>query len=508
MSVDKILGIETEYGIVHRGVPDPDPISASALLINAYLDRVSAASRGPNAPRPGWDFIDESPDHDARGFVAVDGRSPAIEMHMVNAVLTNGARYYVDHAHPEMSSPECADPLSAVLYDQASDHIMVASMEAAKEILPEGQELVVYKNNSDGKGNSYGCHENYLVDRAVPFEQIVSHATAHFVSRQIFTGAGKVGCEIPGSSRHQVPFQITQRADFFEEPVGLETTLKRPIINTRDEPHADPLRYRRLHVIVGDANLCQVATFLKIGTTALLLAMVEEGMLDQGVRFADPVRALQQVSFDLTLRQPLLLEDGTSVTALSLQWSYYEKAAKYLERFGNKKVGGATAELVMERWHEVLTALEQSDRSSLIGVVDWVTKQHLLTAYQERQGLAAGDIRLAAVDLQYHDLRPARSLFARLGAETLVDQRQVATAMLHPPKETRAYFRGRCLEKWPDQVVAANWDSLVFETAQTNLQRIPMMEPTRGTEKHVGPLLDQCATVIELLDHLKAGDPV
>ena len=386
MSVDKILGIETEYGIVHRGVPDPDPISASALLINAYLDRVSAASRGPNAPRPGWDFIDESPDHDARGFVAVDGRSPAIEMHMVNAVLTNGARYYVDHAHPEMSSPECADPLSAVLYDQASDHIMVASMEAAKEILPEGQELVVYKNNSDGKGNSYGCHENYLVDRAVPFEQIVSHATAHFVSRQIFTGAGKVGCEIPGSSRHQVPFQITQRADFFEEPVGLETTLKRPIINTRDEPHADPLRYRRLHVIVGDANLCQVATFLKIGTTALLLAMVEEGMLDQGVRFADPVRALQQVSFDLTLRQPLLLEDGTSVTALSLQWSYYEKAAKYLERFGNKKVGGATAELVMERWHEVLTALEQSDRSSLIGVVDWVTKQHLLTAYQERQG--------------------------------------------------------------------------------------------------------------------------
>jgi proteasome accessory factor A len=191
-------------------------------------------------------------------------------------VLTNGARYYVDHAHPELSTPECADALSVVLQDRAAEMILIESMEAANEFLPEDQELVVYKNNSDGKGNSYGCHENYLMDRSTPFGRIVQHATTHFVTRQVFTGAGKVGCELPHRDRSHIEFQLTQRADFFEEEVGLETTLKRPIINTRDEPHADPLRYRRLHVIVGDANLCEVATFLKLGTTAIVLGMVED----------------------------------------------------------------------------------------------------------------------------------------------------------------------------------------------------------------------------------------
>ena len=501
MAVPKTLGIETEYGIVHRGVDAPNPISASSLLINAYLSRRADPGGGPGAPRVGWDFVDESPAVDVRGFTLLDAMAPEIETHLVNAVLTNGARYYVDHAHPELSTPECADALSVVLQDRAAEMILIESMEAANEFLPEDQELVVYKNNSDGKGNSYGCHENYLMDRSTPFGRIVQHATTHFVTRQVFTGAGKVGCELPHRDRSHIEFQLTQRADFFEEEVGLETTLKRPIINTRDEPHADPLRYRRLHVIVGDANLCEVATFLKLGTTAIVLGMVEDDVLDSTVAVADPVRALQAVSWDLTLSEPLVLTDGRTATAMDLQWELLESAQKYLLDRGPESVGGPIAEQVVERWEQVLSGLER-DPTSLIGQVDWVTTRHLVDGFRDRHALSADDLRLAALDLQYHDLRPSRSLFARMGAETLVDADKVRWAMDNPPDDTRAYFRGQCLKRWPDRIVAANWDSMVFDVGGEALRRVPMMEPTRGTADHVGTLLDTCETVEELLDRL------
>ena len=503
MAVPKTLGIETEYGIVHRGVESPNPISASALLINAYLSGRSEPGRGPGAPRVGWDFVDESPSTDLRGFTSLDAMAPEIETHMVNAVLTNGARYYVDHAHPELSTPECADPLSLVLQDRAAECILVESMAAANAVLPEGQELVVYKNNSDGKGNSYGCHENYLMDRSTPFSRIVQHATTHFVTRQVFTGAGKVGCELPFRDRDHIGFQLTQRADFFEEEVGLETTLKRPIVNTRDEPHADPLRYRRLHVIVGDANLCEVATFLKVGTTALVLAMVEDDFLDPRLAVVDPVRALQAVSWDLTLSRPLDLVDGRRATAVEVQWELLEAARRYLEERGDAMVGGPVAHDVLRRWEGVLAGLE-TDPESLDGLVDWVTKRRVVEGVRERHGLAPSDLKLAAVDLQYHDLRPDRSLFARLGAEQLVDPAAAVRASTSPPVDTRAYFRGRCLSRWPDRVVAANWDSMVFETGGEALRRVPMMEPSRGTEEHVGTLLDTCETLEELLERLSA----
>ena len=217
----------------------------------------------------------------------------------MNAVLTNGARYYVDHAHPEYSTPECADPLEVTLFDKAGERILARSMDAARRLLPAGQEIVVYKNNSDGKGNSYGCHENYLVDRNVPFASLVRNLIPWFVTRQVFTGAGKVGSE---NGADACDYQISQRADFFEEEVGLETTLKRPIVNTRDEPHADPQKYRRLHVIVGDANLCEVATFLKVGTTAIVLAMIEDGFIDKDLSISSPVAAIKPVSHDPTLQ--------------------------------------------------------------------------------------------------------------------------------------------------------------------------------------------------------------
>ena len=323
--VPKVCGIETEYGIHHVG-GDGNPVASSSLLVNAYVSDLA---------RAGWDFEDESPGNDARGFAREGSLPPEIETHLVNAVLTNGARYYVDHAHPEFSTPECADPLEVVLYDKAGEEVLRRSMAAVRRTLPEGQSIVVYKNNSDSKGNSYGTHENYLMDRAVPFARIAHLITPHFVTRQIFAGAGKVGSETAGNAGRDITFQISQRAEFFEEEIGLETTLKRPIVNTRDEPHADPQRYRRLHVIVGDANLCEVATFLKVGTTALVLALIEDDAFDgRELTLANPVKAIRQVSLDLTLSQPLDLADGRTTTALALQWELFGLARKYAEDRG------------------------------------------------------------------------------------------------------------------------------------------------------------------------------
>ena len=236
MAIPKVCGIETEYGIIVRGA-DVSPVVSSTLLINSYLGR--------NQNLIGWDFGDEHPGNDARGF-AHDDFDLEVDIHLVNTVLTNGARYYVDHAHPEVSTPECADAQEVVVYDRAAEEIVRRSMKLANDTLPSGTELVIYKNNSDGKGNSYGCHENYLVDRNTSFARLAAQVTTHFVTRQIFCGAGKVGCE---TSRHDdsVVFQISQRADFFEEEIGLETTIKRPIVNTRDEPHCDPAKYHRQH---------------------------------------------------------------------------------------------------------------------------------------------------------------------------------------------------------------------------------------------------------------------
>jgi proteasome accessory factor A len=493
VAIRKVLGIETEYGIQLRGAGESNPIAASSMLINAYVAQQHR--------KVGWDFEDESPGRDARGFSPDGTMAPEVETHLVNAVLTNGARYYVDHAHPEISTPECADALEIVRYDKAAELVLIRSMEAAARTLPSGGEIVVYKNNSDGKGNSYGCHENYLMDRAVPFSRIVAQVIPHFVTRQVYTGAGKVGVEAPGLTSAEVPFQITQRADFFEEEVGLETTLKRPIVNTRDEPHCDSQKYRRLHVITGDANLSEIATYLKVGVTAIVLSMIEDDVLPGDLALAKPVFAMREVSHDLTLRRPLDLADGRKVTALDIQWELYDRAKKYELEHGLASVGEAVGADLMARWGAVLAALE-SDVMSLADQLDWVAKYRLFDAYRERNGLAWNDARLRAMDLQYHDLRPEKSLFARVGMQRLVDDAEVEEATTEPPATTRAYFRGKCLQKWGADIVAANWDSLVFDVGSDPLRRVPMMEPLRGTAAHVGRLIDECETAAELLDRL------
>jgi proteasome accessory factor A len=493
VAVTKICGIETEYGIHHVG-GEGNPVASSSLLVNAYVADLA---------RAGWDFEDETPGNDARGFAREGALPPEVETHLVNAVLTNGARYYVDHAHPEFSTPECADPLEAVRYDKAGEEVLRRSMTAAARLLPPGQSVVVYKNNSDGKGNSYGTHENYLMDRAVPFARIAHLVTPHFVTRQVFTGAGKVGSESPGNSGRDVWFQLSQRSEFFEEEIGLETTLKRPIVNTRDEPHADPQRYRRLHVIVGDANLAEVATFLKVGTTALVLALIEDdafGSLD--LTLANPVKAIRQVSYDPTLQQTVEMADGRRATAMSVQWELYGLARKYAEDRGLTCLGDeSVGQEVLRQWEEVLVGLE-TDPSTVAPKVDWAAKLQLLEGYRDRHHLGWEDQKLAAVDLQYHDLRPERSLFVRLDTEHLVAPPEVTEAVTEPPRRTRAYFRGQCLRRWGASVASANWDSLVFDLGTDPLRRVPMMDPLRGTADHVEELLRSSASPTELLARL------
>jgi proteasome accessory factor A len=491
-SVHKVLGTETEFGITVRHQPDFNPVLASSQVINAY-----AGTRS----RIQWSYEDESPGRDARGFGHEPVPAADFESALVNTVLTNGARFYVDHAHPEYSSPECYDPLEAALYDKAGEWILATAARAAQALLPEGQRVLIHKNNSDGKGNSYGAHENVLISRKLPFGELVRHLLGFLTSRQVYTGAGKVGSE---NGRPAVPFQITQRADFFEEEVGLETTLKRPIVNTRDEPHAEPGSYRRLHVIIGDATRSETQTFLKLGSLAMFLAAVEDGAMPDPPVLADPVAATWRISHDTTLRRAVPLADGSSITAVDLQWRYLEWVSAHADAEG----ADAVHRRVLDTWESILTDLE-ADPLRTADRLDWTAKLRLLEGYRGRDGLPWDDPKLRLLDLQYHDVDPERGLYDRLAATgrmaRLFTDDQVERASVEPPERTRAYFRGRCVARFPDDLVAANWDSMIFDVGEETLKRVPMMEPLRGGKDRVADLIAASASAADLVRAL-GGD--
>jgi proteasome accessory factor A len=501
MSVRRIMGSETEYGISVPASPAMNAMQASSLVVNSYAPRSSGNARAR------WDFEEESPLRDARGFEAamppmVDPQAPANEddLGLANLILTNGARFYVDHAHPEYSTPEVTSPRDAVLWDKAGERIMA---EAARRALavPGTSAVNLYKNNTDNKGVSYGCHENYLMARSTSFADVIRHLVPFFVSRQVMCGAGRVGIGVDGRTDG---FQLSQRADFFEVEVGLETTLKRPIINTRDEPHADPEKYRRLHVIIGDANMSELSTYLKLGTTSLVISMIEAGWLVADLSVDAPVAALRAVSHDPTLTKRLTLRDGRTMTAVQLQMEYLDQARKFVEDRWGSDADEQTRD-VLTRWESTLVRLE-AEPMSLSRELDWVAKLSILEGYRERDGLDWSSHRLQLVDLQYSDVRQDKGLYNRLVStgrfERLLREDEVERAMTEPPEDTRAYFRGRCLAKYPNEVAAASWDSVIFDVGRDTLQRVPTMEPLRGTRAHVGDLLDSCPKAADLLDAL------
>ncbi len=506
MTVRRVMGIETEYGISVPGDPAANPMILSGHVVNAY-----ASGHGVRSGRASWDYADEAPLRDARGFEisrALADPSQLTDVEdptLANVVLTNGARLYVDHAHPEYSSPEVMTPRDIVAWDRAGEMIMLEAVRRLG-VVPGTAGVNLYKNNTDGKGASYGTHENYLMRRETPFADIVRHLIPFFVARQVIVGSGRVGI---GQDSRTAGFQLSQRADFFEVEVGLETTLKRPIINTRDEPHAVADLYRRLHVIIGDANHCDVANLLKVGMTSLVLAMIEDGAIGKDLTVTKPVATLHAVSHDPSLRTQISLRDGRRLTALELLWEYHAAAAAYLAVRG---LGGDddpdTAE-VMRLWADVLTRLGR-DPLSCARDLDWVAKLQLLQGFRDRDGLEWSDPRLRAIDIQWSDVRPEKGLFHRLAERgritTLVDAVVVKEAMTEPPEDTRAWFRGKCLEKYSAHVAAASWDSVIFDVpGRQALQRVPMLEPQRGTRAHVGAIIDRSPDVATLLRELDAA---
>ena len=500
MSVRRVMGIESEFGISNPQNSSANPMLLSSQVVNAYGNEVM-----PNRiRRMRWDYDVESPLRDARGFDMSRADADPSQLTdddygLANLVLPNGARYYVDHAHPEYASPEVTNPYDAALWDCAGDRIIERSARLASTLT--GDLITVYKNNTDGKGVSYGTHENYQVLRQVPFNDLVKFLTPFFVTRCVFAGAGRVGL---GQDDIKPGFQISQRADFFEAEVGLETTLRRPIINTRDEPHADPDLYRRLHVIIGDANMSHKINYLKMGTTAIVLSMIEAGFMELDFELYDAVTSMHLVSHDYKFATQQRLRDGSKKSALDIQRHYQQSAVRFLTEIGESD---EMAHDVVSNWGRILDALEHNPMS-LVGEVDWITKLSVLNGYRNRDQLLWNDPRLAAIDIQFADLRPdkglARVLQQKGKMDILFTEEQIENAVANPPTDTRAFFRGTCVSKFVDQVAAASWDSVIFDLGpDVPLKRISTPDALGGTREASLGLFDSSELAADLLANLK-----
>ena len=356
-----------------------------------------------------------------------------------NVFLENGARLYLDvGSHPEYATPECDDIRELVAHDKAGERILESLViNAEKRLREEGiaGRVYLFKNNTDSAGNSYGCHENYLVSRYGEFGKLAEILIPFLVTRQIFTGAGK----LLQTARGPI-YCISQRAEHIWEGVSSATTRSRPIINTRDEPHADAEKYRRLHVIVGDSNMSEYTTWIKIATTTVLLRMLEEGNWVRDLSLENPIRAIREISHDLTCRRKVRLANGREASAIELQWEYLSRAAKYVDRRDDPEMKEA-----VRAWEECLVALED-DFTALNTKVDWVMKHRLIEEYRQKYGFGLGHPKLSMIDLVYHDVSRARGLYAMLErndlAERYVTEEEIETAKLEPPQTTRAKLRG------------------------------------------------------------------
>lgn len=489
----RVLGTETEFGIAAKDMSAPDPVSGSIAVIGHYT--------GLPAPNAVWDYENENPLLDARGF-EVDGereRPNPDYNRQLNKVLANGGRLYVDGAHPEYSTPECSNPREVVAFERVGERILAQSLREMARVRGREQ-YVLYKNNSDGKGNSYGYHENYLVSRTLPFDKIVRALTSFLVTRPIVAGAGKVGAE---NQTSPAEYQISQRADFFECLVDLNTMVKRPIINTRDEPHADQARFRRLHVIVGDANMAELSTYLKVGTLNIVLEVLEAGADLPRLDLDEPVRVIKQVSRDLDMKETLKLVGGRPTTALAIQRAYLKAATDF---YASHDLNPTTKD-VLVRWDDALNKLEQDPRV-LVKELDWVAKRHMIESYMDRKGCGWDDPRMKLMDLQYHDVRPERGLFYTLERgnliERIVQEQEIEKAEFTPPPGTRAYFRGRCAGKFAKSLYGASWTSVLFDVGNTTIKKVPLMDPHRGTQALTEGLLDAVDSVDALIEKLKA----
>ncbi|MGH3914353.1 MAG: Pup--protein ligase [Pseudonocardiaceae bacterium] len=358
-----------------------------------------------------------------------------------NVFLRNGSRLYLDvGSHPEYATAECDNLAQLVTHDKAGERILEDLLVDAERRLTDegiGGDIFLFKNNTDSAGNSYGCHENYLVARAGEFSRIADVLLPFLVTRQLVCGAGKV-LQTPRGA----VYCLSQRAEHIWEGVSSATTRSRPIINTRDEPHADAERYRRLHVIVGDSNMSEVTTLLKVGTANLVLEMVEEGTAFRDFTLDNPIRAIREISHDLTGRRGVRLAGGREASALDIQREYYTRAAEHVSRRGSDPL----TDRVMELWDRTLDAVEQQDLSRIDREIDWAIKHRLVERYRAKHQMNLSNPRIAQLDLAYHDIRRGRGLFDLLQRKALVDRvtddGEIEAAKDTPPATTRAKLRG------------------------------------------------------------------
>lgn len=469
MSITKAAGIETEYGITAEGKKKFDANRISIFL----LDNLEQDNRVP------WE----------------DSRRDGLVKNTIDIALTNGSRLYVDHGHPEFSTAECIDPKDLVAVDKAGEIILNRAREKANQKLPGNENIQLYKNNSDQKGNSYGCHENYLVERtshndlfADKRHKIPMVLLPFLVTRQVFCGAGKIGAE---NGTEPVDFQVSQRADFFETIIGLQTTYNRPIINTRDEPHANPTKFRRLHVIAGDANMAEYSTFLKIGTTQIVLSMIEDNAITIDFILEDPVKAVKDISRDFTAG--IKLENGKTITAIEVQKEFLHAAYQYFEK---RKMNHSQKE-VLETWEDVLDKLRE-EPMQLNRRIDWVIKKWLMLNRMEKKRIGWENPVLREIDIRYHDIRKDKGIFYILQNEGLIDRiiedDRINSFVSQPPVNTRAYFRGKCIEKFSPQLASIDWEFLEFSSGK----KISLPDPGGMTKNLVDELFEKSGNIDEL----------
>jgi proteasome accessory factor PafA2 len=473
----RVFGLETEYGITLGGAETVDVVAESIELVRRYTE---------NGALMKWDYELEDPHLDARGFRArellqdtdesayyeIDKRRPlSFEEIKSDLVLSNGARFYNDHAHPEYSTPECTTLQQIVAQDKAGERILAECARRRNQKLPSGFEVRLYKNNTDFAGHSYGCHDNYLMRRDVAWDRIVAGMLPFLITRQIFGGAGKMGIEAESAQSEPGVYQISQRADFFSVVVSIDTMNRRPLINTRDEPHVDASRYRRFHVILGDSNMSEWATAMKIGTTALMLDLIESGDAPE-LEIAQPVDANKSISRDQTYDWIIELKDGRKISAIDVQRIYLRAASKVDN--GERE----DRQWILREWENVLNDLER-DVMSTRDRIDWTAKKFLLDALQQDEKLSWSDPWLQSIDLEYHNLDLDQGLYYELVRKGLMrrvtNEEEIKAAIFNPPETTRAFFRGRAVARFNDEISSIQWDEIVF-TSQANSFRVALPE--------------------------------
>lgn len=468
------FGIETEYGISIDHGDDIDLVAESMELVRCVSTpgvwkRWDYACEDPHQDARGFHVVELLQDEDEAQYAVLDAQRPLSYQDIkTDFVLSNGARFYNDHAHPEYCTPECVTLADLSAHDRAGERILMACVARRSRKL--GREVMVYKNNTDFCGHSYGCHENYLVPRSLSWDALAGHMTNFLVTRQIYAGAGKFALEAEDEYLGG-GFQISQRSDFFSVLQSVDTMQARPIINTRDEPHADPRRYRRFHVIIGDANMSPFVTRLKVGATALVLEALARNPHARLPVIEDPVGALKRISRDPTFRWECRLADRRATTAMEVQRAFLDLARHGCELNPEK------AALLCD-WEGVLEDLA-IDYRQCQDRLDWVAKLQLIRSFQAEQGVADDDPWLASLDLEYHRLDPAKGLYLALEAQgrrpAVPAMADVEKAMAFPPSNTRAAVRGGCVQKFSNALISAQWDHVTLE-GDTQPLRISLLD--------------------------------